>query len=279
MSDVELTVLLPVYNGRKYVGRAIESVLAQSFGDFEFLILDDGSHDATRQILLQCARQDPRIRLLHHKKHGAGYTLDRGIREARGALIAQIGADDLALPGRLRKQLGFLRLNPDHVVVGSYLQIVDSFDQSIGLDKCPISDEQIRNSLTVYNPMSSASIMYRRDDALACGSYTARFATCEDYDFVLRLARRGKVANIPEPLAAYRFPDHSPKAPNVKGKLRDMLKVKRAAYSEYGYHESLSALVFNLAQRALSMLPNGIAYWLLTKDFVLSDGADGATAN
>jgi glycosyltransferase involved in cell wall biosynthesis len=279
VSDVKLTVLLPVYNGKKFVGRAIESVLAQSFRDFEFLILDDGSHDGTPQILSHCARQDERIRVLSHENKGVGYTLDRGIREARGALIAEIGSDDVALPGRFHKQVGFLDNHADHVLVGSYLRVIDSMDRVMGLQKCPTSDEQLRKCMPLYNPMCSPSVMYRRDEALAAGSYTTRFRTGCYYDFILRLALRGKIANLAEALAAYRFPERATKLRVIKNELRDDLRVKRIACSEYGYRQTLASLGLNLAQRVISVLPTGVVYWLLTKEFVLSEDEDAKTAN
>jgi glycosyltransferase involved in cell wall biosynthesis len=279
MSDIKLSVLLPVYGGKKFVGRAIESVLSQSFTNFEFLILDDGTQAGTQEILWHCARQDWRIRLFRHDKRGPGYTLDRGIREARGAIVAEIGEDDVALPGRFQKQIDFLDSHADHVLVGSYLRIIDSVDRILGLQKYPTSDQQLRNLMPLYNPIGSPSVMYRRDEALAAGGYTARFRTGEYYDFILRLAWRGKVANLPEALAAYRFPERATRLRAIKEELRDALRVKRVAYSEYGYRRTLRARALNLAQAALSLLPNSVIYWLLTKEFVVDAADDGPSWN
>jgi glycosyltransferase involved in cell wall biosynthesis len=279
VSDVKLSVLLPVYNGKKFVGRAVESVLSQSYGEFEFLILDDGSDDGTPHILSHCARQDSRIRVLRHDARGIGYTLDRGIKETRGALVAEIGADDLALPQRFQKQVAFLDEHTDHVLVGSYLQIVNSVDQPLGLQKYPARDAELRRCIPCYNPVAAASVMYRRNDALAAGSYTTRFRTAEYYDFILRIARRGKIANLTEALAAYRFPDRSTRLRRIKDELRAELSVKRNAYSEYGYEETLLAWALNLLQGTLSLLPNSFVYWLLTKEFVLSEEDDGPAPN
>lgn len=276
MNSIGLSVLLPVYNGKKYVGRAIESILAQSYGDFELLILDDGSDDGTPHILAQCARQDSRIRLFRHEPLGIGHTLDRGIREARGALVAEVGAGDLALPERFRKQVDFLDAHPDHVLVGSYLRIIDSVDAPMGLQKFPTADDHLRRRMTLRSPIGSSTAMYRRADALAAGSYTTRFSTGSYYDFILRLAWRGKIANLPEALAAYRFPDRPTRLRSIKNELRDALNVRRAAHCEYGYRPTLGARTLNLAQEALTYLPNSVIYWLLVREFVLSEDEDGA---
>lgn len=276
MSGVQLSVLLPVYNGKKFVGRAIESILSQSYGGFELLILDDGSRDATPQILAQCARQDRRIRVLRHENSGGGYTLNRGIAEARGTFVAEIGADDLALPERFQKQIDFLTTHPDYVIVGSYLRIIDSVDAPLGLQKFPTTDRQLRRIMPLYNPIASPAIMYRRDAALEAGSYTTRFGTEHHYDYILRLAWCGKVANLPEALAAYRFPDRPVRLRSIKNELRDALNVKRAAYSQYGYRQTFQARALNLAQAALTLLPNSVIYWLLVREFVLPADEDDA---
>ncbi len=271
MSGVAVTVLLPVYNGEAYVGKAIESVLNQSYGSFELLALDDGSHDHTPGILARYAALDPRIRVLRHDNHGVGYTLNRGLREARGRYIAELGGDDLALPGRLEKQVAFMEERPDYVVVGSYLRIIDSRDDPIGLRIYPTTNERLRACMLLFNPFGSPAVMYRRDDALAAGGYTARFSTCEDYDFLLRLARRGKVANIPEPLTAYRFHGASTKSTKTLRALRDTVAIKRVAFAEYGYRATIMARAVNAAQDILARLPAGIAYWLFRKIFIRAE--------
>jgi len=268
LERVPLTVILPVYNGERYLSETIDSVLAQSYRDYEFLILDDGSCDATPEILERYARLDPRIRLLRHDNHGVGYTLNRGLAEARGRLIAQIGADDVALPGRLQKQVTFLDSSPDYVLVGGYLRIIDSAGRVVGLRTYPTSDRKVRDHLLLYNPFGAPSVMYRRNDALAAGGFTPRFWTCEDYDFVLRLAKRGKVANLPEPLTSYRLHQGSVKSTQTVRQLRDTLAAKRAAYTEYGYRQTIRARLVNLAQGALLHLPAAVTYWLFTKVFI-----------
>ena len=271
MSDVAVSVLLPVYNAEAYVGKAIESILTQSHRNFELLVIDDGSHDGTPDIIGRYVSTDPRVRVLRHENRGVGYTLNRGIREAQGRYIAELGADDLALPGRLEKQVEFLATRPDYVAVGGYLRIVDPNDRPIGLRTYPTTDARLRACMMLYNPFGSPAIMYRRDDAIAAGGYTARFSTCEDYDFLLRLAKRGKVANLPEPLTAYRFHGDSTKSTKTIRALRDTVSIKRVAFAEYGYRPTLVARAVNAAQDVLAHLPGGVAYWLFNKLFIRAE--------
>ncbi len=248
-----------------YVAETIESILGQSYRMFEFLIIDDGSSDRTPDVLNKYALQDSRIRLLRHDNRGVGATLNRGLAEATGALVAQIGADDIALPGRLDKQVDFLAENPHHVLVGGYLRVIAADGRPLGLRKYPTSDGDLRRSMLLYNPFGAPSVMFRRDDAIRAGGFTSRFWTCEDYDFILRLARFGKVANLPEPLTAYRLHEGAVKATQTHRQLRDTLDAKRAAYKEYGYSATIQARIVNLAQEVLARLPAGLAYWLFKK--------------
>lgn len=270
---VPLTVLLPVFNGEMYVADTIESVLGQSFRTYEFLIIDDGSFDRTPDILRRYAERDFRVRLLRHENRGVGATLNRGLAEANGALIAQIGADDLALPGRLAKQVDFLAKNPAHVLVGGYLRVIAADGRPLGLRRYPTSDGDLRRQMLLYNPFGAPSVMFRRDEAIRAGGFTSRFWTCEDYDFILRLAKLGKVANLPEPLTAYRLHEGAVKATQTHRQLRDTLNAKRAAYEEYGYSATVQARIVNFAQEVLARLPASLVYWLFKKAAVRPEGS------
>jgi glycosyltransferase involved in cell wall biosynthesis len=271
MSGPTLTVLLPVYNGEQYLHATLESVLSQSYSDFEFLILDDGSTDGTAAILESYRQRDPRVRVAHHENRGVGYTLNRGIAQARGRLIAQIGADDLALPGRFERQVEFLERHPDHVLVGGHLRIIDARGRPLGVRKYPARDAQLRARMLLYNPIGAPSVMYRRADALAAGGFTPRFRTCEDYDFVLRIAQRGKIANLPEPLTAYRLHPGATKSTQTRRQLLDTIATKRAACDEYGYRASLRVRAANFAMALLTRFPEALTYWLFTKLAIRSE--------
>src|SRR5512135_1833139 len=126
MSDPPLiSVCMPVYNAERYIARAVESILGQTFGDFEFLILDDGSTDGSLEILRRYANHDPRIRLTSRPNKGLPPSLNELVDQARGEFIARMDADDVALPERFARQVEYLRAHPDCVLVGSRVQLVD----------------------------------------------------------------------------------------------------------------------------------------------------------
>jgi glycosyltransferase involved in cell wall biosynthesis len=263
-------VLLPVYNGERYVGETIESILPQSYLDFEFLIIDDGSVDSTPSILGRYAVRDARIRVLRQNNRGVGCALNRGIHGSRGLLIAQIGADDLALPHRLARQVQFLDDHPDCVLVGGYLKVIDGRGRVIGLRTYPTSDRDLRNAMLSYSPFGAPSLMFRRTEGLVAGGFTVRFPTAEDYESVFRLAKQGKVANLPEALTSYRLHSGATKSQHTIRQLRDTLRARQTAYTEYGHRESFSARIVNIAQILMTRLPAPLIYWLYAKVLQLS---------
>ena len=116
---------MPVYNAAHYVAGAVESILGQTFREFEFVIVDDGSIDGSTQILKRFAERDSRIRLIRRENRGLVASLNEGIEAARGEFIARMDADDIALPERLARQLESLRCNHDVVAVGTQVQRID----------------------------------------------------------------------------------------------------------------------------------------------------------
>ena len=127
MTNPALSVAMSVYNGESHLALAIESILDQTFGDFEFLILNDGSKDGSRAIIDAYAARDPRIRAIHRENRGLVISLNQLISEARAPLVARMDADDICLPERFAKQMAFLDNNPDHGVIGTWTSDIDEY--------------------------------------------------------------------------------------------------------------------------------------------------------
>jgi len=202
-----LTVAMSVYNGERFLAPAIESILAQTYPDFEFLILDDGSTDTTAQILRDYARRDPRIRPIIRENRGLVASLNQLLDEARAPLVARMDADDICHPERFAQQVAFLAANPDHGVVGSWSEDIDEQDQRWPIEGAdhPVTHEDFLHNIRFGGPLLvHPGVMYRRELVLAQGGYHKAFLHCEDLDLWLRLASVTKIANLPLRLIRYR---------------------------------------------------------------------------
>ena len=134
-----ISVLMPVYNAERYVAKAVESILAQTCADFEFVIIDDGSTDGSHALLKQYAERDHRIRLISRANTGHVIALNQMLEIASGRYIARIDADDIALPDRFARQVGYLESHGDCVAVGSYVWLIDAAGRSLGSVTVPSS--------------------------------------------------------------------------------------------------------------------------------------------
>lgn len=202
-----ITVLMGVYNGGRHLDSAVQSIINQSHGSFEFLIIDDASTDDTYLRLNEWARRDERIRLLRNSENmGLGYTLARGMKEARGAWVARMDADDISFPNRLEVQLQFIRNSAIPLdIVGSWAIDIDNDGNEKGQRRMPTAHEDIM-ALLWTNPLIHPTILMRRDAIVSAGSYRSDVVRRQDYELWFRCAAAGlRFANIPEPLIYYRF--------------------------------------------------------------------------
>lgn len=199
-----LTVLMPVYNAERFVAMAIDSILNQTFTDFEFIIIDDCSADDSVRIINSYT--DPRIILYQNEKNmGISATLNRGIEVAKTALIARMDSDDISYPERLQKQYDFITENPDGALYSCWAKVVGQQGQFIRQDIFP-SDYYFYN-LTficwIYHP----TIIFRKEAVEEVGMYTVPYA--EDFELFWQLSRRHKIYNLSEVLLDYRVTDQS----------------------------------------------------------------------
>ena len=199
----KISVLLPIYNALPYLREALESILNQSFGDFEVLALDDSSTDGSSEYLDSV--NDPRLRVLHLAKAGYTTNLNIGLENARAEIIARMDADDVSLPTRFEKQYSFLETNPGHVACSCLVRAIDEAGLLGHIWDYPLEDEAIRFALLHHNPISHPGSMFRRDAALQVGGYRPEYEPSEDYDFWCRMSRVGRLANLSEVLVHYRI--------------------------------------------------------------------------
>ena len=205
MSQPAISVLLPVYNGSRFLQKAVDSILAQSFEDFELIAVDDGSTDNSVSILE--AYNDPRIVLLKHPvNRGIVQTLNTGLARCTGKYIARMDADDIALPERFSRQVAHFEKYPDTGVVDTVQDCIDESDMRTGKVNSNVVDaEDIYATLPKSNCLGHPSVMVRGDLLRA---YGYRNVAYEDYDLWLRIASAGiKIVKLKSRLLLFR--EHS----------------------------------------------------------------------
>lgn len=201
-----VSILIPAYNAQRYVVEAVESMLAQTYNDFECIVVDDGSTDRTSQLLSALQRRDARVRPLRVPHGGIVDALNAGVDAARGELIARMDADDVAAPDRLEAQVRYMDEHPDVVALGSKVLLVDPFNSplweiDVKLEHREIEAELLRgNGWALFHPTS----MIRRDAMMRIGRYRPEYQWSEDIDLFLRLAEVGKLANTATATLRYR---------------------------------------------------------------------------
>ena len=203
-NEPEVTVLLPVRNGAATLKEAARSILGQDFRNFELLVVDDGSEDATPSVLQDLAHADERVRVVRQEKLGLVPALNRGLAEARAKLIARMDADDVALPDRLTRQAALLASAPSVALVGTGWRVVAADGSTRRVVLPPSSDAGLRTAMATANTLAHPTVMMRREAVLRAGSYRPAFLLAEDFDLWLRLMDRHQAACIPEVLLDYR---------------------------------------------------------------------------
>lgn len=197
---VQVSVIMPVYNMAEFVGEAMESILWQTFSDFEFIIVDDASDDSTNTII-NSYRDDRIVLCINDRNVGNYYSRNKGFRVAKGKYIAVMDADDVAMPDRLEKQFAYLEKHLEVLAVGSNCVFMP-----VGyISKKPSSYREIQLALLGNNCFIHSSLMIRANIFRQLGGYNERYYYSADYDLLCRLAQLGKIENLLEPLIKYRF--------------------------------------------------------------------------
>ena len=190
-------MLLPAYNAEDYVVASVESLLAQTFADFEIVVIDDGSTDSTPVLLSELTARDQRLRVITHRvNQGLVVSLNDGLAAARGELIARLDADDTSRPHRLERQVRVFEETPDAVLCATAYERVDSAGHVIRTACPPITHAALAGALLTGNCLCHSSVMFRRSDALLLGGYHADWFPAEDYDLWVRLLARGRYRGI-----------------------------------------------------------------------------------
>jgi len=204
MGNEIISVIMPVYNANLYLTESINSILNQTYDNFEFIILNDGSQDNSKDIILSF--NDKRIKYFEHDNIGIQKTLNRGLFESKGSFIARMDADDISFPERFEKQIHHLKYNNSIIAVGTNAIYIDKNGEELYLSNHPTRDEEIRKTLLSGGRFFHSSMMFYKSIALNCGGYFDKCKTgIEDGIMWIRMSKIGKLSNLSEPLIKYRI--------------------------------------------------------------------------
>lgn len=206
ISTPEVSVVLCIYNGEKYLRQTIDSVLSQDLANFELLLIDDGSIDGTLGIIREYEKKDSRCKVFTGPNLGLIGSRNMGIMQAQADIIALMDADDICLSNRLSTQVQYLRTHPNCVAVGSQVLLIDPEDRAIKTFLIGTSHREIdeANMVGRGGAIINPSAMIRKNAIMEVGMYQQDFLHAEDIDMFLRLAEVGTLANIPTTLLHYR---------------------------------------------------------------------------
>lgn len=219
-----ISVIMPVYNGELFVREALNSILSQTFTDFEFIIIDDGSTDNTESIIKSYA--DSRIKFIKNLKNlGIVKSLNLGLDSATGKYIARMDADDISLPQRLEKQFDFMESNPDIDVCGTWYEL---FESKSGVVKPPEKDRDIKGTLFFNNCIAHPTVIIRKNRFPEQEVYHNQYINAEDYELWCREIDRLKFANIPEVLLKYRVHEKQTGIAKIKEQdsIADLVRIR-----------------------------------------------------
>jgi len=232
----KISVIMSVFNGEKYLKESIESVLNQTFRDFEFIIIDDGSDDETPEILKKYTKKDKRIKVIANSENiGLTKSLNKAVRASRGKYIARIDADDIVLPERFDRQVKFMDSNLEVGIVGSSYYLISEEGEIIDKKIPPLRDKELRRVIIRHNVFCHSSIMVRKEALERAGFYDENWRSAQDYELYFRIAKYFKLANLKESLVCWRVNKNSAFPRRDREQSKNALKAQIKAIREKQY--------------------------------------------
>jgi len=239
---------MPAYNAEKYIGEAIESILNQTFKDFEFIIIDDCSTDGTWGIIQKYAAKDKRIVVLKNEENlGISPTRNKLIGFSKGKYVVWQDADDISMSYRIEHQYDFMEKNPEVGICGGYLQFFS--EKGLGeIRKYAVDDVSLRRTIFRYSPVSQGASILRKDTLNTVGDFNERLIAAEDLDLSFRIGTQGRFANLQEILLNYRQTPNGSTFSQLRKMELNTIKVRRQYLRDPAYSFSIVDFFYNTAQ-------------------------------
>lgn len=248
-----ISVIMPAYNAEAYISEAISSILNQTYTNFEFIIIDDGSTDRTPAIINKYARKDPRIKVITLRvNRGLAYALNRGLDAAHGTYIARMDADDISLPTRFEQQIAYLKKHKNVIAVGGQAELINKKGRIIGLKSFPNNPETLYKlmfeAMPIQHPILMTYAKYMKQ------SRYENKTTAEDVSMFFKLLRFGDFGNIQNVIFQYRVHSDSNSLKNLKKTFILTVRSRIKAVIKYGYTPTIHGILINIVQLIVVLL-------------------------
>jgi len=239
-----ISVLMSAFNAEKYIEETIDSVLNQSFKNFEFIIINDGSTDTTEKKIL--SYKDSRIRFFNNKKNiGLTKSLNRGLKIAKAKYVARIDADDLLTKDYLKKKLEFFKKNKDIAIIGSWVEVIDQNSKKIKIIKYNLDPVIIKWSMILKNQIAHSSAFFVKDIIIKEGAYKEIYRYSQDFDLWFSVSRKNRIINIPQPIVKYRVHKNSISLDFKKSKKQRKI-IKEIIFNNINYYFKIDKKDFEI---------------------------------
>lgn len=259
-SNPLISIVLPVYNAEKFLKEAIESILTQSYTNYEFIIINDCSTDASWKIIQEYKQKDDRIVAIKNNINlKLSKTLNKGISLSKGKYIARMDADDVSMPDRFEKQVSFLEANNDVGIIGSNIIIINEKNEVIGYRKYQLDDKNIKKNIFYFSPFAHPAVILRSSVLEKAGYYNDDFNPAEDYELYFRIGKYSDFANIDQNLLKYRIIDNSMTTGNTANMERQTIKIREQYLNneQKNYEYNYLVIVYNLLHKlSFKLIPS-----------------------
>lgn len=265
-SKPPITVIIPTYNGAPYLCEAIESILGQTFTNFELIIIDDASSDNSYAIGEEFAKIDSRVRQFRNDKNlGFAANRNKAVSLARGRYIAWQDQDDISMAGRLERQYAVLEHDKNVGMVGGAMEVFDE-GGTTGVRRYPVDDEGIRKMIFRFSPVALPACMMRKAALLEVGGYNEKWSPAGDLDMTFKIGMFNRLANIPEIVVRYRTHRGSATYRNLKRIEQDSVGIRLGYARCSSYHMTIRDWGYNVLHYiSIWLIPTTIKMWLFNK--------------
>ena len=240
---------MPAHNAQKYIGKAIESILNQTFEKFELIIVNDASTDRTLSIIKSYSGKDPRVRVINNTKQlDIAGALNRGIKMAQADIVARMDADDISFPNRLDLQYKLINKSKKIAAVGANIVVMDPEEKDIATRTYHETSKELKSCLFKYSPFAHPVVMFRKNIFEGVGEYNPKYSPTEDLDLWFRMGMKYEFRSVPQLLLRYRLSESSSSHSIIRHLEMLVFRIRIKAIVEYGYRPNIFDIAYNLMQ-------------------------------